>query len=104
MATMILAKNERVSVAPLPTGSGKSAIAIIIAEYFRAKGKKVAIVTTETFLVTQFHSMMGPLKQELDVLSMSEALLTHEDYEVFVIDEADACLLEKGSLIDARRN
>lgn len=40
--------------------------------------------------------MLGEARQILPVLTMNQALLNHENFDVFVIDEADQCLLEKG--------
>ena len=36
-------------------------------------------------------------------MTMQTALMSHSDYDMFVIDEADQCLLELDSMIDQRR-
>ena len=40
------------------------------------------------------------MRQVISVITMEKALKDQDNYDVFIIDEADACLMEKGSLID----
>ena len=47
LAAKILADQSDITVAQLPTGSGKSFIASMLAHYFIRMGKRVCIVTSE---------------------------------------------------------
>ena len=51
-AAKIVAADRKITVASIPSGSGKTYIAALLAKYYKNKGQKVAIVTTEEFLVT----------------------------------------------------
>ena len=44
--------------------------------------------------------MLGSLSQEVPILTMKQALLRLEDFDCFIIDEADECLIDQGSIID----
>jgi late competence protein required for DNA uptake (superfamily II DNA/RNA helicase) len=54
------------------------------------------IVSSEQFLVNQLKKMLGEARQNLPVMTMQQALLSHDQFDVFIIDEADQSLLEKG--------
>ena len=82
-------------------GSGKSYIAAIISNFFLKKKQRVAIVVPQTFLVSQMNRMLGSLRHSIKVMTMQSALFKSKDYDVFIIDEADQCLLELGSTIDS---
>lgn len=62
-ATKIVAQKKAITVAKLPTGSGKTFIAALVAKYFLTKGLKPAIVTSEGYLVTQMEQMLGSFRQ-----------------------------------------
>ena len=47
--------------------------------------------------------MIGSVCDKIDVLSISRALVNEDDYDGFVIDEADRCLIEKGTVIDENK-
>ena len=51
-AAKIAAADRGITVASIPSGSGKTYIAALLAKYYQKRDKKVAIVTTEEFLVT----------------------------------------------------
>lgn len=60
VATQIIADPNRITTVRLPTGVGKSFIAALVASYYqREHHKRVAIVTSETFLVRQLTKMLG---------------------------------------------
>ena len=48
--------------------------------------------------------MLGSLRHSIKVMTMQSALFKSNDYEVFIIDEADQCLLELGSSIDTAKS
>lgn len=60
----------------------------------------MAIVTSEQFLVTQLRKMLGTFREKVAVMTMKKALIEIGDFDVFIVDEADQCLLDKGSTID----
>lgn len=101
VATKIVTDKSKTTVAHLPTGVGKSFIAAMTGEYLRTvEGKRVAIVTTQSFLVGQMKRMLGTWTENISVLTMERALLCHKDFDAFIIDESDECLLEAGVAID----
>ena len=51
-AAKIVAAERKTTVASIPSGSGKTYIAALLAKYYQKKSQRVAIVTTEEFLVT----------------------------------------------------
>ena len=104
MAAKIIKNEHRVTVAKLRMGSGKSFIAAIIANYYRKKEKRVAIVVPQTFLVSQMNKMLGSLRHSIKVMTMQSTLFKSKDYDVFIIDEADQCILELGSTIDTAKS
>ena len=59
MAANLVNQDQEITVAELPTGSGKTFIAGLLAKYYVNKGNKVAVVTCNTFLVTQMKKMLG---------------------------------------------
>ena len=48
--------------------------------------------------------MLGSLRHSIKVMTMQSALFKSNDYDVFIIDEADQCLLELGSSIDTAKS
>ena len=48
--------------------------------------------------------MMGDFRNEIDVLTMKDAILKHESYNRFIIDEADDCIINHGSLVNYEKN
>ena len=50
------------------------------------------------------NKMLGSLRHSIKVMTMQSALFKSNDYEVFIIDEADQCLLELGSSIDTAKS
>ena len=42
---------KKVTVAKLPTGAGKGYIAAIVAQFYKLRDQRVAIVTSNTYLV-----------------------------------------------------
>ena len=68
VAAHILSDHRNMKVSILRTGSGKSFVAMILALYYHNLGKKVVIVTSQSFLVTQMRYMMGHLRQKVEVL------------------------------------
>ena len=99
-AAKIVAAERKITVASIPSGSGKTYVAALLAKYYQKKGQKVAIVTTEEFLVSQMERMLGQFRFDVDILTMEQALLRYEQYEVMILDEADSCVIEHGSAID----
>ena len=99
-AAKIAAADRKITVASIPSGSGKTYIAALLAKYYQKEGKKVAIVTTEEFLVSQMKQMLGLFSYNVDILTMEQALLNYEQYDVMILDEADSCVIEHGSAID----
>ena len=98
-ATKIVAADKKTTVASIPTGSGKTYIAALLAKHYISKGLKVAIVTSEEFLVKQMSRMLGQFRFDVDILTMKSALCHYEKYDVMILDEADECVLEHGSTI-----
>lgn len=47
--------------------------------------------------------MLGPCRQNFDIMNMQQAIELHEDYECFIIDEADACITDRGVLASEGR-
>ena len=47
-------------------------------KWHQKKGQKVAIVTTEEFLVTQMKRMLGQYRFDVDILTMEKALCHYE--------------------------
>ena len=77
---------------------------MLIALYFHNQNQKVAIVTSQEFLVVQLRFMMGYLRQKVDVLTMKKAIVSQVKYDQIIIDEADDCIINEGSLIDHQNN
>ena len=50
------------------------------------------------------NKMLGSLRHSIKVMTMQSALFKSNDYDVFIIDEADQCLLELGSSIDTAKS
>ena len=44
--------------------------------------------------------MLGPAREDLIVLTMEEAILTRDSYDICILDEADECILHHGSVFD----
>ena len=44
--------------------------------------------------------MLGLFSYSVDILTMEDALLNYEKYDVMILDEADSCVLEHGSAVD----
>ena len=61
---------NRVTTVSMPEGTGKSGVCILLAALFKKLGKSALIVTSNLFLVNQYHRLMGPLKNELEVMCM----------------------------------
>lgn len=100
----ILMANNLTTVVELPTGCGKSYIAAIVAEQYRKLGLRIAIVTTHSFLAEQLKKMLGPLRFDIKVMTMQKALTKVDEFDAFVLDEADACLWELGSIVDIQND
>lgn len=66
--------NKLTTVVEMPTGSGKSYIATIVAEQYRVLGLNVAIVTSQDYLVQQLEDILGPVRHDIKVLAMQSAL------------------------------
>ena len=43
---------------------------------------------------------MGSLRQDIPVIQMTEALQRHREFDRFIFDEADDCILHYGSLFN----
>ena len=99
-AAKIVAADRKTTVASIPSGSGKTYVAALLAKFYQKKGQKVAIVTTEEFLVTQMKRMLGQYRFDVDILTMEKALCHYEQYDVMILDEADSCVIDHGSTID----
>ena len=46
--------------------------------------------------------MLDQVRQDFSILNMQQAILQHEDFDRFIIDEADECITYRGVLIDER--
>jgi reverse gyrase len=79
-------------VASLPTGSGKTFIAGLTAYFYNKAGLKVAIVTSDQFLVTQMLDMIGSIRHTIPFFPIEEAMTKSDEFDVFIIDEADQCI------------
>ena len=44
--------------------------------------------------------MLGGMRQNIPVMTMQQALMSHQDLDMVVIDESDQCLMELGSAFD----
>ena len=82
------------------TGCGKSFIAGILSVYLYNKGLRTAIITSDDFLATQLEEMLMGASEQIDILSMQNALRRSDEYDGFIIDEADRCLIDKGVAVD----
>lgn len=47
--------------------------------------------------------MLGNFSQEVPIFTIKDALLRLQDFDCFVIDEADECVIEHGCVIDPVR-
>ena len=43
--------------------------------------------------------MLGQFRFDVDILTMEDALLGYEKYDVMILDEADSCVIEHGSAV-----
>ena len=59
-----------------------------------------AIVTSEAYLAHQMETMLGHFSQEVTILTMEQALLRRADFDCFILDEADTCIIDHGAIID----
>lgn len=89
------------TVATIPTGGGKTFTGALIAMIYKNRGKRVTFITTDNYLVDQASSMIGDLRQELNVQTMEEALLRLDEFDVFILDEADHATLSHGCAINS---
>lgn len=103
VAAFLISAIQKHSVCIIPPGGGKSYICLKLALYYHNQGKKTAIVTSKKYLKTQLMFMMGDLRQMIDVKTMTEVILCSKDYDQLIIDEADDCILNYGSVFDTER-
>ena len=102
VAASIVNKAKAMQLVPvsLPTGSGKTFVAVLLARFYLDQEEKPAIVTSTTMLAQQTKRMLGEALLDIPVLTMEEALYSHAAYNVFVVDEADESILMRGSVVD----
>ena len=43
--------------------------------------------------------MLGQFRFDVDILTMESALQYYENYDILILDEADDCVIEHGSII-----
>ena len=103
-ATQIVSSTLTTTVAILPTGTGKTFVAAIIAKYYQKRSKKAVIVTSHQLLVNQFEDILEDDRTNIEILTMEQVLLQLDKHEVFVVDEVDCCVMEKGSIYDESSN
>ena len=72
----------------------------MIAMYKKNDGKRPAIVTSEAYLVHQMETMLGNFSQDVTILTMEQALIRRADFDCFILDEADTCIIDHGAIID----
>ena len=59
MTANALSDQNTISLNVLPTGSGKSWIAVLLSDVLTSRGNRNAIVTSDTYLVKQLEDMLG---------------------------------------------
>ena len=91
-------------VLKLGTGCGKSYVAALLCLYMHRNNLKFALVSSDKFLVEQLEMMLEEAVDSIDVMTIETALIRSDDFDGFVIDEADRCLLEKGCCIDESKS
>ena len=96
----MLKDENSIHVSVLPTGSGKGWIAVLLSRVLLAKGESNAIVTSDTYLVEQLEDMLGQCKHDFTILNMQQAISRHDEFQCFIIDEADECITHRGVLYD----
>ena len=96
----IMVAEGLIKVVKIPTGGGKSFIATILADQFRRLNRKPVIVTTQSFLVDQYETMLGQMRHRIKVLTMQSILTKTEEYDAFIIDEADECFMRLGCTVN----
>lgn len=47
--------------------------------------------------------MLGDARFRHKVMTMEQAIVNHESFDIFVIDEADKCVLEMGSVVNIEK-
>ena len=75
-------------------------LAVLIAMHKKKDGKRPAIVTSEAYLVHQMETMLGHFSQDVTILTMEQALIRRDDFDCFILDEADTCIIDHGAIID----
>ena len=56
-------------------------------------------MTSDEHLVWQLNDMLDTARQDFNVMTMKKALVNADFFDRFIVDEADRCILEKGSTI-----
>ena len=88
------------SLVKLPNGCGKSYVAFLLALCFAHEGKSFAVVTSDRYLVDQLQIFLGDGMPSITIVGVEEAYLRCDEFDGFVIDEADRCILEKGCTLN----
>ena len=74
----LLKSDRKMKVCSLQTGTGKSFIAFLLAFYLMSMTEKVAIVTSKKHLVAQLREMLGHMRNDVDIITMKEAICSYE--------------------------
>ena len=45
-------------------------------------------------------TMLGHFSQDVTILTMEQALIRRADFNCFILDEADTCIIDHGAIID----
>ena len=75
VAACALNDKNRINVTILPPASGKTWLAVLISSVLTARGKRSAIVTTDSYLVRQLETDLGQCRQDFKILNMQQAIL-----------------------------
>ena len=82
----------------LASGQGKSIVGLLIAAYYKRKGKKVSIVSPSKQLKIQLQSELYKLKKDhegIEVVTPKLMSKVSQDMDICIVDEADFLLEEK---------
>ena len=100
ICTSIQITKKRVEFIKVPAGSGKSFLALLLHKIFTKNG---AIVVPQEHNKLQFKNLTL-VDSSVPVLTMAEALQQQDQFDEFVIDDAEVCILNHGTYKDLNDN